>query len=655
MSILSQKYQQTKMGKELKPLTGFDAQVNSFFASIRSFYPHHLFLFREAKKIHKLSLTYELLNEEQLFKKIEEIRVLFRLGKMKQDKKVLHQGIALVCEASFRSLKIRPYTVQIMGALAMYKNFIIQMHTGEGKTVTAALSGVLHAWSGKPCHVVTSNDYLALRDATTMEALYTYCHLSVGKISPEMQSEERVDNYKKSVVYATSNSILADFLRDQMESNYPVDFNNALINFLQKQDVSNQVLQGLHTIIIDEADSVLADEATTPLIISVPRENKPLKEAILSAKEISEPLEKGVDYEVNIRHKEVYLTHQGESYIDRLTEHLAPIWKSRNRREYLLKQALMAREFYIEGVHYIIDEGKLVIVDEKTGRLMPDRSWSAGMHQAVEAKENIEMSDPTETHIKMSFQRFFRLYENVSGMSGTLQKLKNELWHIYGLTTLKIPKRISNQYTILSEKIVGTKKEKWILVLEDIEKVYERGQPILIGTRSVQDSESLSRTLQKKMIPHQVLNALSHEQEAHIIQEAGHVYAVTIATNMAGRGTDIKLSQESIDLGGLHVISTERHDSRRIDMQLFGRSARQGEPGTVQAIVSLEDELLVKKSSKWIRERLQKKMNSFIWRKIALLFYKRIQNKSDKQASKMRKKILFNDFSMKKMLSFSMK
>jgi len=655
MLNLSQSYIQMDFKEEQKPLSGFDAFVNTIVGKAYTLFPHKYILFKDAKKISKLSLSYELLNEEQFRDKIKEIRVKIKRSKGKVKKETLLHAFAIVCEASFRSLNIRPYSVQILGALSMYHNFIVQMHTGEGKTITAGLTAVLYAWGGRPTHVVTSNDYLALRDSETLMPFYELCGLSVGFIGAEMQTEQRGENYKKSIVYATSNEILADFLRDQMQSSSEYNFNTTLLNALKNNFNKNRVLQGLHNIIIDEADSLLADEATTPLIISIPKENKPLTNAIIFMNDISKSLIKEEHYTLNPKYKEVYLTQEGETFVEKLIENLNPLWKSKNRREYILKQTLVAKEFYFKGVDYVIVDEKLIIVDEKTGRLVPNRSWGNGLHQAVEAKENIPLSPPTQTHIKMSFQRFFRLYKNISGMSGTLQKLESELWYIYNLPTMKIPKRIPNKYKILKEKIVSNKDEKWSIVVENIKEVHQTKQPILVGTRTLEESESLSKALNEIGVPNQVLNALYHEEEAKIIEKAGALSMVTIATNMAGRGTDIKVDKEAVKLQGLYVITTERHSSERVDMQLFGRTARQGQPGMVQRVVSLEDELFVHKSFPLIRKIFKSKIDSSLWRYFIIFYYKRIQKRSDKEASKRRREILLNDFATKQMLSFSEK
>ena len=653
--IFSKAYNKRNIDKEHQPTEGFDAFIYGIIGRVKSLYPYKISLRREAQEIYRLSLIFKDLDEYEFDAKLKEAKSNSRLGKIYTQKELLYEALALICEASYRVLKIRPYSVQIMGALALFNNFIIQMHTGEGKTITAVLCGVLYGWLGKPCHVVTSNDYLAKRDAENMRELYERCSLSVGYILPDMKDDERRENYRYDIVYSTSNDILADFLRDQMARDDAIDYDKFLINQIRKDSDDKQVMQGIYSVIIDEADSVLADEATTPLIIAVPKENRPLKEAILSAKIVAMKLQKGEHYTTNDTHKEIYFTDDGEESIDDLVSNLPPIWQSRNRREYLLRQAIIAKEFYKNGTSYVVVDEKIVIVDEKTGRLMPSRSWGGGLHQAVEAKEEIELTDPTETHIKMSFQRFFRLYKNISGMSGTLQNLEGELWHIYQLLTLKIPKRVQKGYQIFPEKIFLTKDEKWIAVLEEIESMHQSKRPILVGTRSITDSEILSKELSRIGIEHTVLHALHHEEEAEIISHSGRLNSVIVATNIAGRGTDISLSKASIELGGLHVIATERHESKRVDMQLFGRSARQGQAGSVQAILSLEDEIIVQKCPKFLAKQLSHIVHTSIGKRISIFVYIAIQSITDRKASKMRRKILANDFDMSRRLSFSEK
>jgi preprotein translocase subunit SecA len=646
-------YIKRSVSTEVKTRKWFDEQIHALFGKIKRLYPHQKRLFSQAKIIHALSFTFESFHDERFFKELQLSKAQMQLGKIKAKSQELNRALALVCEASFRALGIRPYVVQIMGALAIYENFIIQMSTGEGKTITAALAGVLKGWQGRGCHVITSNDYLATRDAAKMQPLYERCLLRVGALKQGLQPHERQKVYQNSVIYSTSNELLADFLRDQLDSEDALCYDSFLLNQLQCNYSNAQVSRGLESVIIDEADSVLADDAITPLIISIPRENAPLKKAIITAHQLAKELTSPSDYTTNSKHKEIYFTPKGKEHIQTIAQELPSIWRSYNRVEYLIRQALVAQEFYTQGVDYVIREDKIVIIDQSTGRLKPDTSWGSGMHQAVEAKEGLELTDPVETHIKMSFQRFFRLYKNISGMSGTLHYLQGELWSIYGLQTIQIPKRIPNQYSIYPPKIFKTQEHKFKAILEHIQAMHNQKRPILIGTTTLNDSKELSYQLAQLNIPHQLLHALYHEEEAAIIAKAGEVGRVTIATNMAGRGTDIALSQEAIALGGLHVVSTQKNDSKRIDMQLFGRSARQGQPGSVQEILSLEDTLLTKTLSLKILSFLEKWQDKKWGKSIALLTYKIIQRLKDSKASSIRKKMLHNDFSMSRNLSFS--
>jgi preprotein translocase subunit SecA len=528
------------------------------------------------------------------------------------------------------------------------------MLPGEGKTITAAISGVIFGWSGKPCHVITSNDYLGARDAQIMSKLYNRCNLSVGSIVGSMQENERIENYKKDIVYSTSKELLADFLRDQLVDESINSFDNVLFDKLMSKKSSNKkqrVMRGLHTAIVDEADSVLADEAITPLVISVQSDNEILKEAILSVFSFSNLFKKDIHYKVIEQHKEIKLTHECEELLDSLDESFPKIWQTFDRKVFLVTQVLLAKELYHKGKQYIIDEEeKIVLVDEKTGRLMHGKNWGAGLQQAVEAKENLELSSPTQTNIKMSFQRFFRLYKNLSGMSGTLQNIEDELWNIYELPVIHIPKRISNTYTLEPIQIYKTLKEKQEAIINTIIEINKTGRPILVGTTSINESEELSRLLNNKGLKNQVLNAKHHKIEDEIVSEAGKEKSITIATNIAGRGTDIKIKKEIEDLGGLYVIATQLSESKRVDLQLFGRTSRQSQPGSVKVFLSLEDELIQNSYPKLLIGFLSK--NFHATKKISILLYKNAQRIAEKKASKVRLKILENDFEFNKRLSF---
>jgi preprotein translocase subunit SecA len=650
---LGSDYRRYNVPKERKSYQGLDALLHTFVGKIYKTLISPSRIRKRAEKIHQRSLELSSLSNDELNQKLQELRKQFRFNRIDTNQQ-FDEALSHVAEVCFRTLEMRPYAVQLMGTIAQQLGFAIQMLPGEGKTVTAALSGVLAAWTGKPCHIVTSNDYLATRDAEIMRPLYEGCFLTVGSIDGTLEQPQRKESYLCDVVYGTSNEFLADFLRDQMAVGH-IDFEQYLIGKLKKvHGSSTQVMNGIHTAIVDEADSVLADEATTPLIISAPSKNDMLKQAAMQAKLISDQLEYKVHYNKLPKFQEIELTDLGKDEVYELTRPLDPIWRSEERSEFLVKQALTAREFYHRNTHYIVDdEGKIVIVDEKTGRMMESRSWGSGLHQAVEAKEGVELTDPTETHTRMSFQRFFRLYTKLSGMSGTLQALDKEFWQIYKLPTIEIPKNIPNTYDLLPYKLYSTKKQKWDAVIEDVLEVHKTGRPILIGTRSIEDSETVADMLKQKGIYGVVLNALYHKEEAEIIQDAGNLRSVTIATNMAGRGTDIKIPESVVNIGGLHVIATSRHESKRIDRQLYGRAARQGQPGTVQPIISLEDELLESFCPEWIRNSLKVVLGFPLGKQICSLIYFYYQYKAEGFSSKIRSKILEKDFSLNDMLSFT--
>ncbi|MBI5484419.1 MAG: prepilin peptidase [Deltaproteobacteria bacterium] len=558
------------------------------------------------------------------------------------------KALGAISAAVKRIIGISPYIEQLMGALCMGSNTAIQMQTGEGKTITAAMSAVMAAWRGGPCHVVTSNDYLAKRDAELMKPFFSRCGVSAGYVISGMKPGERRDAYFCDITYSTSKELLADFLRDKMaEEQKPDLFRSAA------GGMTSKVMRGLHTAIIDEADSVLIDEATVPLIISMPNSNHLLHEAVMTAKRLSESLEITRDFIPTGRGLEIRLTEAGKDRIATVISDLPAIWHSEERAEFLVCQALVARHCYKRDVHYVVVDGKVVIVDDRTGRIMEGRSWSGGLHQAIEAIEGVELTDPTYSHTQMSFQLFFRLYRHLAGMSGTLQNVADELWTIYGLKTVRIPTHKPKRVLHYRERIFLSSDEKWSAVVSEALRVVEEGRAVLIGTRSVRESEELHLRFSNAGIDAVVLNALRHEQEAQIVAEAGTVGRVTIATNMAGRGTDIIVSGDVVDRGGLHVIATERHESRRVDMQLFGRTARQGVQGSVQMLTSLADAIVVHYAWPWV-VRCMKSLVSVPWGELAALQINRInQRRADSAKARLRKRILLQDIRQTKLLSFA--
>lgn len=565
------------------------------------------------------------------------------------------RAFAQIGELAFRTLGKRPYQVQMMGALALHYGYASQMYTGEGKTLTASLAACFAAWNGRPCHVVTSNDYLAARDAELMAPLYEGCGLRVAAVVADMDDEQRRQAYLCDVVYATSKELLADYLRDQMRRNNINTPDRRLIKSLASGAPEAMVMRGLDTAIVDEADSVLVDDALTPLIISAPGENHLLKEASTAAHIIVNQLQEGVHYIVEPVFRDVRLTDAGELFVDEISDDLPPVWRGKDRRLNILRQALIAKEFYQRDRHYIIDDEEIIIVDEKTGRSMPGRSWSYGLHQAVEAKEGVPLSDPTETHVKLSFQRFFRRYRKLAGMSGTLQGLEHELWSIYRLRTVTIPPRRDNRRQRLPDRYFLQQTAKWQAIVELVQQVHSRAQPVLVGTRSILESEHLAALLREAGVSCQVLNAHHHAREAAIIARAGEAGMVTIATNMAGRGTDIHISDDVEALGGLYVIASERHESNRVDHQLFGRCARQGQPGVARAFVSLEDELFrTAKDSVLlaVARRIVRNQNTAVAHWAMALLVKLTQHYREKTFSSERLQMLQLEQSTEDMLSF---
>ena len=652
MIDLSLEYKKTNIPKEKFSYKGLDAFVNTFYGMVykRLLMPSQFK--KRAKKISKLSLTYSSLSDEQLNNNLLEYRKQFRLNKSEL---VMNEAIACIVELTYRVFNIRPYSVQIMGILAQQKNLAIEMLPGEGKTITASISAILKAWNGKPCHIATSNDYLASRDAKEMKILYNRCYLNVGYVISSFNDNQRRQNYKNDIVYATSKELLADFLRDYIKDTNN-SFDENLINNIKSPNSikEDKVMRGLYTAIIDEADSVLADDALTPLIISISVKNEDLHSATLVAKDICDKLILNEDYTLDFKYKDVTFLDLGIEKIKDYKQSFPEIWRSKYRREFLLQQAISAKEFFLINKEYLIDEeNKIVIVDEKTGRMMEGRTWSAGLHQAIEAKEGLELSDPTKTEVKMSFQRFFRLYKNLSGMSGTLQKLQKEFWQIYKLPTIKIPKRIKNTYVFKKEIICSNQKDKWNEVFNEILNVHESKRPILVGTKNIHESQRLALMLDTRNINYTVLNAKQEKEEAKIVLDAGKISSITIATNIAGRGTDIKIDKEIEDLGGLHVISTQKFSSIRVDLQLYGRTARQGQKGSVQAIYSLDDDLLNNFSIKWILDLLKNNVNNKIGYFLSKVLYIYIQQKIEKQSSSLRNKNLINDFDLMQRLPFS--
>ncbi len=486
---------------------------------------------------------------------------------------LLPQVFALVREASVRSLGMRHFDVQLVGGIALHNGKIAEMKTGEGKTLVATLPVALNALSGKGVHVVTVNDYLAKRDAAWMGKLYNFLGLSVGVIVHGLNDEERKAAYGADITYGTNNEFGFDYLRDNMK-------------FYKEQLVQRPH----HYAIVDEVDSILIDEARTPLIISGPAEESTdlyrRVDAIIPRLKVTD------HYTVDEKARTAMLTEEGVARCEELLR-VDNLFDPQNiTLQHHTLQALKAHKVFRRDVDYIVQDNKVVIVDEFTGRLMPGRRFSDGLHQALEAKERVKVEAENQTLASITFQNYFRLYEKLAGMTGTADTEAVEFNEIYRLEVLSIPTHRPMIRKDFADVVYRTKKEKYDAITAEIRELHEKGQPVLVGTISIETSELLAAHLKKAGIPHNVLNAKHHEQEAVIIAEAGQSGKVTIATNMAGRGTDIVLGDGVRELGGLHILGTERHESRRIDNQLRGRSGRQGDPGSSRFYLSLEDDLM---------------------------------------------------------------
>lgn len=495
---------------------------------------------------------------------------------------ILPEAFAVVREASKRVLGMRHFDVQVMGGIVLHEGKIAEMKTGEGKTLVATLPVYLNALEGKGVHVVTVNDYLAKRDSEWMGKIYEFLGLKVGIIQTEMHPMLRRAAYAADVTYGTNNEFGFDYLRDNMVT-----------------DINERVQRTYHYAIVDEVDSILIDEARTPLIISGAPEQS--ADTYYTFARIIPRLKKGEHYEVDEKYRTVAVTEDGVAKveealgIDNLYDHVNSMLVNH------LQQALRAHALFKKDVDYIVKDGEVIIVDEFTGRLMVGRRYSEGLHQAIEAKEGVRIREENQTLATITLQNYFRMYEKLAGMTGTAATEADEFMHIYKLETVVIPTNMPMIRKDMADSIYKTEDIKFKAVIEDIVERHHRGQPVLVGTVSIENSEKLSRMLKRRGIPHEVLNAKYHEREAEIIAQAGKKGAVTIATNMAGRGVDIILGgsppdpQEAEEVkaaGGLHVLGTERHESRRIDNQLRGRSGRQGDPGSSQFYLSLEDDLM---------------------------------------------------------------
>jgi preprotein translocase subunit SecA len=526
---------------------------------------------------------------------VAELRVLREaLRREGLSRALLPRGAALLREVARRELGLRHHDVQIFGALTILDGRIAEMDTGEGKTVTAALAAGLAALAGMATHVVTVNDYLAERDAATLRPFYAALGLSVGAVLHGMAPEARRAAYRCDIAYAANKELAFDYLRDRLALGRVVGPSRRKLRALLGGEAEGRgiVLRGLDFAIVDEADSVLIDEARTPLIISRETDAAAERQWAEAALALGDALVEGQHYKVLLQERRVQLTEAGRARLAEMGERLGGIWAGRIRREEATRQALSARALFQRGDHYVVREGKVEIVDENTGRIMADRSWSDGLHQIMEVKEGVEVTTRKLTLARMTYQRLFRRYRLLAGMTGTAAEARGEFWRVYRLRVARVQPHRPSRLDRGAFRVLPDEESKWQAVAARVAEVTAQGRPVLVGTRSVAASRAVSAVLDAAGIAHAVLNAEQDREEASVIAAAGEAGRVTVATNMAGRGVDILLGEGVAEAGGLHVILTERHDTRRIDRQLEGRAGRRGLPGSAEVIVSMRDPLL---------------------------------------------------------------
>jgi preprotein translocase subunit SecA len=600
-------------------------------------------------QVEDLASEFAALSDRELRQTTAEIRLqLHRVGLTPE---AVARSFALIRETATRILGQRHYPSQLIGGHALLRNTVAEMETGEGKTLTATLAAGAAALAGIPVHVISVNDYLTARDAEQTGPLYRALGLEVGCVIQGMPPQERRIAYSRPITYVTNKEIVFDYLRDRLTlgaRTAPLRTQAEQL-YSRGERMQRLLLRGLHFALVDEADSILIDEARTPLIISGPTDGGEEAEFLRQALTVAGELEAETSYLIDHARRQALLTPLGREIIRDRTERLGPLWQGLVWREGMISQALSALCLFRRDEQYLVRDGKIEIIDEFTGRVMPDRSWEQGLHQLIEVKEGCELTQRRKTLAKISYQRFFRRYLRLSGMTGTAKEVRGELWSVYGLPTVRVPTHRPVVRKRLPNRILPSLEAKWQVVVARVRELHALGRPVLIGVHSVAASERLSGLIKAAGLEHRVLNAKNDKVEAEIVARAGETGKITIATNMAGRGTDIKLGPGVRELGGLHVILTERHEAARIDRQLAGRCGRQGDPGSFEEIVCLEDPLLANgRGAAW--GRLARRLPLPLLARIAV---NRAQKHMESYHSRVRKELFRQDQQQGNLLSFS--
>lgn len=589
----------------------------------------------------------------EIEQRIESLRQ--RLFKDGPDGDLAVPSFALISEQARRVLGMEPYPVQLMAGYAMLRGMLAEMQTGEGKTLTAVLPTCCAALAGIPVHVVTVNDYLVERDAELMRPLYESLGLTLGIVlDADTDLDARRAAYAADITYVTNKQVAFDYLRDRMARQG--DRSQFADDWLARGGEENPlVMRGLCFAIIDEADSVLIDEAGTPLILSQTVEGGDLERISQEALQISETLVEPEHYRFDRAARRIELTDAGRATIDLATRDHQGIWQAKRRREELIGQALQARFLYVRDEHYLVRDGQVMIIDRNTGRVMPDRSWEMGLHQMVESKEGLELSGQRKTLARISYQKFYGRYLRLCGMTGTAEEVRGELRDFYDLDSITIPTRRPVQRRCTARRVFATRAEKLAAITRRVRAMQKRGRPTLIGVNTVAESLEVSQHLEKNGIAHEVLNASNDHLEAQIIEKAGLARRVTVATSMAGRGTDIKLGPGVEAAGGLHVISTVRAEAGRIDRQLFGRCGRQGDLGSYACFDSLEDPLLEDALPAALRRLLARGLSALPnpTQRLAQVFITRVQRRLERRAEAQRRAMLAQEAALERTLAFT--
>ncbi|MBH0178413.1 MAG: preprotein translocase subunit SecA [Nitrospira sp.] len=567
------------------------------------------------------------------------------------------RSFALVREVAHRTLAQRHHDVQIFGGWVLLNGCIAEMATGEGKTLTATLAAATAAMAGVPVHVITVNDYLTDRDAREMKPVYEMLGLSVGTVTHELDPVRRRGAYSCDVTYCCNKELAFDYLRDRLAVGRQPNRIQLQLERLygDATRLRQLVLRGLCFGIVDEADSVLVDEARVPLIISGAGGQVPEKQIYDTALKLARDLERGQDFTLDGRERNIRLTPKGQETLTKQAEGLKGIWSGPRRREALVCQALTALHLFHRDRQYLVRDDKVQIIDEYTGRIMGDRSWEQGLHQMIELKEGCPLTPMQTSLARITYQRFFRRYLWLSGMTGTAQEVATELWNVYRLATVTIPTNRPVQRVWTGERLFATAEQKWDAAVDRIGQLRGQGRPVLVGTHSVAASETLSKHLTRAKIEHVVLNARQDQGEATVVAAAGERGRVTVATNMAGRGTDIKLTRFVAQAGGLHVLATERYEAKRIDRQLYGRAGRQGDPGSYEAVTSLEDELLMASHGTVVRwvARLLLTSGKPLEGWLAAVLVRRAQLSAERLHARVRRELLQHEDQLESTLAFS--